>query len=29
MWVTFAYMLVLAYAAALATNQIARALGAG
>ena len=29
MWVTFGYMLVLAYAAALATNQIARALGAG
>jgi ferrous iron transport protein B len=29
MWVTFGYMLVLAYAAALVTNQIARALGAG
>jgi ferrous iron transport protein B len=29
MWVTFAYMLMLAYAAAFATNQIARALGAG
>jgi ferrous iron transport protein B len=29
MWVTFAYMLGLAYAAALVTNQIARALGAG
>jgi ferrous iron transport protein B len=29
MWVTFAYMLALAYAAALVTNQIARALGAG
>ena len=28
MWVTFAYMLMLAYAAAFATNQIARALGA-
>ena len=27
--VTFFYMLALAYAAALATNQIARALGAG
>jgi ferrous iron transport protein B len=29
MWITFAYMLALAYAAALATYQIARALGAG
>jgi ferrous iron transport protein B len=29
MWVTFAYMLALAYVAALATYQIARALGAG
>jgi ferrous iron transport protein B len=29
MWVTFAYMLGLAYAAALATYQIARALGGG
>jgi ferrous iron transport protein B len=29
MWVTFAYMLALAYAASLATYQIARALGAG
>ncbi|MBV8187417.1 MAG: ferrous iron transporter B [Alphaproteobacteria bacterium] len=29
MWVTFAYMLALAYAAALITNQVARALGAG
>mgnify|MGYP000090061537 CR=1 FL=1 len=29
MWVTFFYMLGLAYAAALLTNQIARALGAG
>src|SRR5215813_569641 len=29
MWVTFAYMLMLAYGAAFATNQIARALGAG
>jgi ferrous iron transport protein B len=29
MWVTFGYMLVLAYAAALVTNQVARALGAG
>ena len=29
MAVTFFYMLALAYAAALATNQIARALGAG
>jgi ferrous iron transport protein B len=29
MWVTFAYMLGLAYAAALITNQVARALGAG
>src|SRR5882724_11400561 len=29
MWVTFAYMLVLAYATALVTNQVARALGAG
>ena len=29
MWVTFGYMLALAYAAAFATNQIARALGAG
>ena len=29
MWVTFGYMLALAYAAALATYQIARALGAG
>ena len=28
MWVTFGYMLVLAYAAALITNQVARALGA-
>ena len=28
MWITFAYMLVLAYVAALATYQIARALGA-
>jgi ferrous iron transport protein B len=29
MAVTFIYMLALAYAAALATNQIARAAGAG
>jgi ferrous iron transport protein B len=29
MWVTFAYMLGLAYVAALATYQIARALGGG
>ncbi|HMH98668.1 MAG TPA: ferrous iron transporter B, partial [Bradyrhizobium sp.] len=29
MWVTFGYMLALAYAAALITNQVARALGAG
>ncbi len=29
MWITFAYMLALAYVAALATYQIARALGAG
>ena len=29
MWVTFFYMLALAYVAALATYQIARALGAG
>lgn len=29
MWITFAYMLGLAYVAALATYQIARALGAG
>jgi ferrous iron transport protein B len=29
MWVTFVYMLGLAYAAALITNQIARALGGG
>jgi ferrous iron transport protein B len=29
MWITFAYMLALAYAAALTTYQIARALGAG
>ena len=29
MAVTFFYMLALAYAAALRTNQIARALGAG
>jgi ferrous iron transport protein B len=29
MWVTFAYMLGLAYAAALITYQVARALGAG
>jgi len=29
MWVTFGYMLVLAYLAALVTYQIARALGAG
>ncbi|MFO1079141.1 MAG: ferrous iron transporter B [Reyranellaceae bacterium] len=29
MWVTFAYMLGLAYVAALITNQVARALGAG
>ena len=27
MWLTFAYMLLLAYAAALLTNQIAGALG--
>jgi ferrous iron transport protein B len=29
MWITFGYMLALAYVAALATYQIARALGAG
>ena len=29
MWITFVYMLALAYVAALATYQIARALGAG
>ncbi|WP_421994082.1 ferrous iron transport protein B [Reyranella sp.] len=29
MWVTFGYMLLLAYAAALVTYQVARALGAG
>jgi ferrous iron transport protein B len=29
MWITFFYMLTLAYVAALVTNQIARALGAG
>jgi ferrous iron transport protein B len=29
MWVTFGYMLALAYIAALVTYQIARALGAG
>jgi ferrous iron transport protein B len=29
MWITFAYMLALAYVAALATYQIARAFGAG
>jgi ferrous iron transport protein B len=29
MWVTFAYMLALAYAAALITNQVVRALGGG